>query len=100
MNLEDGYPAGDGEGIRPGETAAAVLTTPGGRQAATFDCSARSVDQQTVAVAVGEEGFWKLSIGAGSAGVLDDVYLRLLDGVAPCVVVEPDKALVVGKPGR
>ncbi|WP_353255116.1 isocitrate lyase/phosphoenolpyruvate mutase family protein [Hyphomonas sp.] len=23
MNLEDGYPAGDGEGIRPGETAAA-----------------------------------------------------------------------------
>jgi hypothetical protein len=84
----------------PGETATAVLTAPDGRAAATFDCSARSVDQQTVAVAAGEAGFWRITIRVGSAGVLDDVYLRLLDGVAPYVVVDPDKALVVVRPGQ
>ena len=84
----------------PGETAAATLSSPTGRQAASFDCTVRSVDSQTVAVQAGEEGFWKLAIKAGSTGVLDDVYVRLLAGVAPLVVVEPDRALLVGRPPR
>lgn len=79
----------------PGETAAATLFSPGGREAARFDCTVHSVDQQTVAVHAGEAGFWKLSIRAADTGVLDDVYVRLLAGVSPLLVAEPDLALVL-----
>ena len=82
----------------PGETAAAVLFSPTGRQAASFDCTARRVDQQSVAVQAGEAGFWRLDIKAGSTGVLDDVFVRLLDGVSPLVVAEPDQALFLTPP--
>ncbi|NLF18626.1 MAG: DUF4838 domain-containing protein [Lentisphaerae bacterium] len=79
----------------PGETAAARLISPRGREAAVFDCSERRVDQQAVAVEPGEDGFWRLDIRPAATGVLDDVYVRLLDGLAPWVVVQPAQGLIV-----
>jgi len=61
----------------PGETAAASLYAPDGREAARFDCAAKSIDQQTIAVGPDDAGFWKMAIRPASVGVVDDVWVKL-----------------------
>jgi hypothetical protein len=63
------------EATPPGETAVATLYAPDGREAARFDCTAKSVDRQTIETRPGEAGFWKLVIEKADVGVLDDVWL-------------------------
>ncbi|MBM3475697.1 MAG: DUF4838 domain-containing protein [Armatimonadetes bacterium] len=79
----------------PGETALGRLITPTGREAASFDCSAKSVDRQGVAVQAGEAGFWKLIIEKAPIGVIDDVYIQQGDELGGFFSLAPEQALSV-----
>jgi hypothetical protein len=79
----------------PGETALGRLVSPTGREAASFDCSAKSVDRQEVAVQAGEAGFWKLTIEKAPVGVIDDVYIQQGDELTGYFSLSPEQALSV-----
>ena len=79
----------------PGETAAATLFTPTGRVASTYDCTEVQVDQQRVDVRAGEAGVWKLVPRAGTAGVLDDIWIKPGDELSGYVSFSPDQVLTV-----
>lgn len=79
----------------PGETAIATLYSPTGRKAALFDCTAKSVDSQTISVEADESGFWKLAIEKAPTGVLDDVWVRPREGLTGYVSLVPTQALRV-----
>jgi len=81
----------------PGETAVATLYSPTGRKAAQFDCTAKSVDSQTISVEADESGFWKLAIAEAPTGVLDDVWVRPREGLTRYVSLVPTQALRVVK---
>lgn len=63
------------EATPPGETAVATLLAPDGREVTRFDCTAKSVDRQTVETQRGDAGLWKLVIEEADVGVLDDVWV-------------------------
>ena len=79
----------------PGETALGRLIAPTGREAASFDCSAKSVDRQEVQVGAGEAGFWKLIIEKAPVGVIDDVYIKQGDELSGYFSLAPEQALSV-----
>lgn len=79
----------------PGETAKATLIAPSGKSI-SFNCSTKPIDEQTVTVNPGDDGaFWKLVVTVGDQGVLDDVYIRILDGIPPFLSTQPDARLRV-----
>ena len=60
----------------PGETAAAKLYAPDGKQVASFSTVDKTIDTQLINVAPGQAGTWKLVPGKADKGTLDDVYLK------------------------
>lgn len=79
----------------PGETVAATLYSPTGREAAKFDCSAKSLDQQQVKVEAGEAGVWKLVLGPAAVGIVDDVWVKLGEELPGYASFVPAQALSV-----
>jgi hypothetical protein len=85
------------EATPPGETAVARLIAPDGREAARFDCSAKSVDRREIAVEAGDQGFWKLVIEKADIGVIDDVYVKQGDELSGYFSLVPEQALSVSE---
>ncbi len=79
----------------PGETAAATLYSPRGREVAHFECTKVSVDRQLVAVEPGESGIWKLVIQKAATGAIDDVYVLQGDQLSGYFSIDPDQTLSV-----
>ena len=79
----------------PGETAAGVLYAPDGREVTTFDCTAKSIDEQEFAVEAGDAGWWVLVPTEPATGVVDDVYMRLGDELSGWFCLDPEHALIV-----
>jgi len=79
----------------PGETAAATLYSPTGRQAAQFDCTVKPIDEQHVAARDDEAGFWRLDIRPAETGVLDDVWVKPGPELSGFFSPLPDQALSV-----
>ncbi|NLO04844.1 MAG: DUF4838 domain-containing protein [candidate division WS1 bacterium] len=79
----------------PGETAAGVLYAPDGREAATFDCTRKSIDERQIAVGAGDAGWWKLVPTEPATGTVDDVWVRLGDELPGWFCLDPQNALIV-----
>ena len=77
----------------PGETATGTLHAPDGREVATFDCTAKSIDQQELTVGAGDAGWWKLVPTEPPTGVVDDVWVHQDGG--GWLVLDPENALLV-----
>ncbi len=79
----------------PGETAAATLRAPDGREIAHFDCTAKSIDQQRFAIGAGDAGWWKLVPTEPATGTVDDVWVHRAGG--GWLVLDPEHALIVSE---
>jgi hypothetical protein len=77
----------------PGETAAGTLYAPDEREVATYDCTAKSVDQKQFEVGAGDAGWWKLVPTEPATGTVDDVWVHQDSG--GWLVLDPQNALVV-----
>ncbi len=88
------------EATPPGETALATLYAPDGREAARFDCTAKSVDRQKIALRPGGAGFWKLVIAKAETGVLDDVWVKAGPELTGYFSLSPQQAVSVTLPRR
>ena len=83
------------EASPPGETAAAVLYSPDGSEAARFDCSKLSVDRQRIAVGPDRTGWWRLDVHKAATGAMDDVWVNQGDELGGYFSPAPDQALEV-----
>ncbi len=77
----------------PGETAAGTLYAPDGGEVSTFDCTAKSIDQQQFEIGAGDTGWWKLVPTEPETGVVDDVWVHQDGG--GWLVLDPENALIV-----
>ncbi|MGI5818992.1 MAG: DUF4838 domain-containing protein [Armatimonadota bacterium] len=77
----------------PGETAAATLYAPDGREVSTFDCTEMSIDRQQFEIGAGDAGWWKLVPTEPATGVVDDVWVHLDGG--GWLVLDHENALIV-----
>ena len=73
----------------------ATLYAPDGREAAHFDCTAKSVDRQTIETGAGDAGFWKLTIEEADVGVVDDVWIMPGEELSGYFSLVPEQALSV-----
>ena len=78
----------------PGETAAAKLYAPDGQHIADFLTVKKTIDLQTITVAPGQEGVWKVVPGEAGTGRVDDVYIKL--GPQLSGYLSPDPQAVLG----
>ncbi|NLY00714.1 MAG: DUF4838 domain-containing protein [Rhodopirellula sp.] len=85
------------EASPPGETAVATLYDPAGRQAAAMDCTAVSVDRQSISVPAGGAGWWKLVIEKAPTGAIDDVWVQPGKELSGFFSLEPARALSVSE---
>jgi len=83
------------EASPPGETAAAKLYAPDGREVDRFDCSKLSVDRKRIAVGPNPTGWWKLDVHKAATGALDDVWVNPGDELDGYFSLVPEQALKV-----
>lgn len=81
----------------PGETAAAKLIAPDGREVASFDCSEMPLDRQQIAVGAGDAGWWKLVVTDAATGIIDDVWIKPGPELSGYFCIDPAAALSVRK---
>lgn len=79
----------------PGETAAATLVAPDGREVSTFDVTQMSVDEQSFEIGPEDAGWWKLVPTEPATGIVDDVWIRLGAQIPGWLCPEPENALIV-----
>ncbi len=77
----------------PGETAAATLYAPDGREISTYDCTEMSIDRQQFEIGAGDAGWWKLVPTEPGTGVVDDVWVHQDGG--GWLMLDPANALMV-----
>jgi len=78
----------------PGETAAAKLYAPNGEQVTGFRTVEKTIDLQTINVAPGRDGVWKVVLEEAGVGRVDDVYIKL--GPQLSGYLSPDPRAVLG----
>ncbi len=79
----------------PGETVAATLYAPDGREVESFNVVEIPIDRKRIDVGEGDAGWWKLTLRETGVGVLDDVYVDLGDDLPQWFSLAPDQALSV-----
>jgi len=81
----------------PGETAAAKLYTPDGKQVASFRTVEKTVDMQSFKVAPGQSGIWKIVAEKADVGAIDDVFIKLGPQLAGYLSIDPQAVLGITK---
>jgi len=83
------------QGTPPGETVAATLYAPDGRQVEDFRVVEMPIDRKDIAVGANDAGWWKLTLQDAEVGAIDDVWVDLGEGVPQWFSLRPDQALSV-----
>ncbi len=81
----------------PGETAAAKLYAPDGQEITSFRTVEKSIDLQTIKVAPGQDGIWKIVPGKADVGIVDDVYIKLGPQLPGYLSLDPQAILGVSE---
>lgn len=80
---------------KAGKSVAADLVSPSGEIVASMDTKGRLVDSAQVSGLKAKPGFWSIMWKSPWVGSFDDVWVQLDKKLAPWVIVEPDKRIIV-----
>ena len=81
----------------PGETAAAKLYAPDGKQVASFRTVEKTIDMQAIKVAPGQAGVWKAVLEKADMGIIEDVYIKLGPQLPGYLSLDPRAVLGITK---